>query len=40
MVEFVKVLRIGVTYIYSQIDSPSMLEFVRVVKVEGVTYIY
>jgi len=30
----------GVTYIYWQIDSPSVVEFVRVLRVEGVTYIY
>jgi hypothetical protein len=30
----------GVTYIYSQIDCPSILGFVRVLGVEGVTYIY
>jgi len=30
----------GVTYIYSQIDFPSIVEFVMVLGVEGVTYIY
>jgi hypothetical protein len=30
----------GITYIYSQIDCPSILEFVKVLGVEGVTYIY
>jgi hypothetical protein len=30
----------GVAYIYSQIDYPSMFEFVAVLAVEGVTYIY
>jgi hypothetical protein len=30
----------GVTYIYRQINSPSMVGFVRVLGVEGVTYIY
>jgi hypothetical protein len=29
----------GITYIYWQINSPSMVEFVRVLGVEGVTYI-
>jgi hypothetical protein len=30
----------GVTYIYSQIYCPSIFEFVRVLGVEGVPYIY
>jgi hypothetical protein len=30
----------GVTYIYSQIDWPSIVEFVKMLGVEGVTYIY
>jgi len=30
----------GVTYIYSQINCPSIVEFVTVLRVEGVTYIY
>jgi hypothetical protein len=30
----------GVTHIYSQIDCPSIIEFVKVLEVEGVTYIY
>jgi hypothetical protein len=30
----------GVTYIYQQIDWPSRVGFVRVLGVEGVTYIY
>jgi hypothetical protein len=30
----------GVTYIYSQIDYPSVVAFVRVLGVEGVIYIY
>jgi hypothetical protein len=30
----------GVNYIYCQIDCPSVVEFVRVLGVEGVTYIY
>jgi hypothetical protein len=30
----------GVTDIYSQIEHPSIVEFVRVFGVEGVTYIY
>jgi hypothetical protein len=30
----------GVTYIYWQIDCPSIVEFVRVFEVERVTYIY
>jgi hypothetical protein len=29
----------GVTYIYWQVDWPSSIEFVRVLEVEGVTYI-
>ncbi len=41
MVEIVRVLAAeGVTYIYWQIDWPSIVEFVRVFGVEGVTYIY
>jgi hypothetical protein len=30
----------GVTYIYWQIDFPSIVGFVKVFKVERVTYIY
>jgi hypothetical protein len=30
----------GITYIYWQIDYPSIVAFVRVLVVEGVTYIY
>jgi hypothetical protein len=30
----------GVTYIYQQIDCPSILAFGTMLKVEGVTYIY
>jgi hypothetical protein len=30
----------GVTYIYQQIDCPSIVEFVMVLAIEGVTYIY
>jgi hypothetical protein len=30
----------GVTYIYWQIDWPSKFEFVRLPRIEGVTYIY
>jgi len=41
MVEFVRVLAVeGVTYIYRQIDLPSIAEFVRMLAIEGVTYIY
>jgi hypothetical protein len=41
MLEFVRVLGVeGVTYIYTQIDSPSLVGFVKVLEVEGVTYIY
>jgi len=41
MVEIVRVLESeGVTYIYWQIDWPSIVEFVTVFGVEGVTYIY
>jgi len=29
-----------VTDLYGQIDCPSIVEFVRVLEVEGVTYIY
>jgi hypothetical protein len=30
----------GVIYIYWQINCPSIVEFVRMLAVEGVTYIY
>jgi hypothetical protein len=30
----------GITYIYSQIDFPSIVEFVMVLGVEGIPYIY
>jgi hypothetical protein len=41
MVEFVTVFTIeGVTYIYYQINYPSIVEFVMVFGVERVTYIY
>jgi hypothetical protein len=30
----------GVTHIYRQIDYPSIVGFVRVFAVEGITYIY
>jgi hypothetical protein len=30
----------GVTYIYRQIDYPSIVAFVRVFTVKGITYIY
>jgi hypothetical protein len=37
----VKVLKVqGVTNIYGQIDWPSTVEFIRVLGVDGVTYIY
>jgi hypothetical protein len=30
----------GVTYIYRQIDCPSIIEFVRMLELEEVTYFY
>jgi hypothetical protein len=41
VVRFVRVLGDeGVTYIYRQIDCPSVVVFIKVLEVERVTYIY
>jgi len=41
MVQIVKMLGVeGVTYIYGQIDYPSIVGSVKVLAIERVTYIY